>query len=91
MTRHLLAALALICLAIAGWAWITGRPDVAGVTGRVGAVLGAVWIAWPSLTKVDARTYLMLGLGVGVVMWRPRAAWLVLPVLAIVFSRRRDR
>ena len=37
-------------------------------------MLVALWIAFPVLTQVDRRTYLFLGIGALVLLWRPRSA-----------------
>lgn len=87
-TRPLLAVTALAAGILAAAAWATDRDAVAGVAMRVGAVLGALWVAWPSLERLGPRTLLWSLGAVLAVLWRPRAAWVVIPVLALVLRRR---
>ncbi|HEY5650640.1 MAG TPA: hypothetical protein VIW46_04265 [Acidimicrobiia bacterium] len=81
----------LVALAALGAAAVlafTGEDTNAGITARIGLVLLAVWIAYPVLTDVDSRTYLFFGIGAVLVLWRPRSALIVLPVLAFALRRR---
>jgi hypothetical protein len=61
---------------------------------RIGMVLGAFWLAWPQLARVP-WWFLQAGLaGALVVAVRPKAAVLVLPILAalwIVRPRKKSR
>ena len=79
------AVAALVAAALLG---IGGDDTNAGIAARIGLVLVALWIAFPVLTEVDRRTYLFIGLGALVVLWRPRSALIVLPVLAFALRRR---
>lgn len=94
-TRHSIAAVALLALVGAAALWAGGQSGQAGVAARVGAVFGAVWLAWPSLSRTSPRTWLFTGAALLVVLWRPRAAWIVLPALAFALfvgrGRRRRR
>ena len=80
-------------LAAAGLAWNADDAGLAGILARVAAVLGSVWLAYPALVKVDKRTIWLLVLGGLVVLLRPRAALVILPVVAIFVrtAKLRDR
>lgn len=86
--RLLLGLTAVALGATALWAWWSQRLGLAGVSGRVSLVLAAAWVAWPSLVQASWRTFLLMAGGVGVMLWRPRAAWIVLPVLLLTLRRR---
>lgn len=70
----------------AGLAWNAGDSGLAGILARVAVVLGAIWLAYPALVKVDKRTIWILVIGGVVILLRPRSALVVLPVIAI-FAR----
>ncbi len=70
----------------AAWAWQVGEVGLGGLLVRVAAVLAAVWLAYPAMVRLDRRTGWLLALGVVLVLLRPRAAIVVLPVIAW-FSR----
>ncbi len=78
-------ALALFGLAITGW--VRGDEALAGVSVRVALVCAAVWLAWPSLVAVPRRSWWVLALSLAVLLARPRAAIVVIPVLLWVTSR----
>lgn len=78
----------MIALAAAALLGLNGEDTNAGIAARVGLVLAALWIAFPVLTQVDRRTYVFIGLGALVLLWRPRSALIVLPVLAFALRRR---
>lgn len=82
----MLGVTTLILLAGAGFAWNGGDSGIAGLLARVGAVFAASWIAHPALVRLDRRTIWLLVVGGLVVLVRPRAAFVVLPVIAI-FAR----
>lgn len=65
-------------------AWYADDPGLAGILARVGAVLASVWIAHPALVRLERRTIWLLILGTAVVLFRPRSALVVLPVIALV-------
>lgn len=82
----MLAIATLGFLAGATLAWYGDDSGLAGLLARVGAVFAAIWIAYPALVRVDRRTTWILALGAAVVLFRPRSAFVVLPVVAI-FAR----
>jgi hypothetical protein len=84
--RWALGLAAIGAVATAAIAWGADDPGLAGLMGRVGAILAALWLAYPAVVKVDRRTVWVLALGVAVVALRPRSAIVVLPVIA-VFAR----
>ena len=81
-------AAALIALGGAAALWYTGDDTTAGIAARVGAILAAIWIAWPVVSDVGRRGWWFAGLSVLVILWRPRAAVIVLPVLAFALRPR---
>ena len=82
---------AVVALGIAAWAvWLAGDDTTAGIAARVGLMLAAVWVAWPALTGVRRRAWWFAALAIVVLLWRPRAAIVVLPVLALVLRGRRE-
>ena len=83
-----IGVVALIALAAATLLAISGDDTNAGIAARIGLVLIALWIAFPVLTQVDRRTYVFILLGALVLLWRPRSALIVLPVLAFALRRR---
>lgn len=78
----------VIALAGAALLGLNGDDTNAGIAARIGLVLVALWIAFPVLTQVDRRSYAFIGVGALVLLWRPRSALIVLPVLALALRRR---
>ena len=87
--RNGIGAAAIVAFGAAAFLLYSGDDTTAGIAARVGAIPGAVWIAWPVVTDVGRRSWWFLGLSVLVVVWRPRSAVAVLPVLAFALRRRR--
>jgi hypothetical protein len=83
-----IGVVAVAALAAAALLGLNGDDTNAGIAARIGLVLVALWIAFPVLTQVDRRTYVFIGLSALVVLWRPRSALIVLPVLAFALRRR---
>lgn len=83
-----IGVVALAALAAAALLGLSGDDTNAGIAARIGLVMVALWIAFPVLTQVDRRTYIFVGLSAVVVLWRPRSALIVLPVLAFALRRR---
>lgn len=77
---------ALLFAVGAGLAWNAGDSGLAGILGRVAAVIGSIWLAYPALVAVDRRSIWLVAVGVLVVLLRPRSALVVLPVIAF-FAR----
>lgn len=92
--RHLVLLVAVLmgCASLASWWWGQGGSAnfAAGATGRIGLVLGAIWLAWPSL-KRPAR-WLPPGMAVlGVLLIamlaaQPRLVAVAVPVFALLFA-----
>ena len=83
-----IGVVAVAALTAAALLGLNGDDTNAGISARIGLVLVALWIAFPVLAEVDRRTYLFIGLGALVLLWRPRSALIVLPVLAFALRRR---
>ncbi len=79
---------ALAALGAAAVLAVSGDDTNAGISARIGLILLAVWIAFPVLAEVDSRTFLFFAIGAVLVLWRPRSALIVLPVLAFALKRR---
>ena len=81
--RRLLAVTALAVLGGAGFAVVGEDTALAGMLFRVGVILGAIWLAWPSLERIDRRTMWVLAVGGLVILLRPRAALAIVVVMAV--------
>lgn len=84
--RWSLGLVAAATLVGAAAAWAGDDAGLAGILARVGIVLSAIWLAHPAVVRAHRRTAWLLGLGVVVVLLRPRSAIVVLPVIAL-FAR----
>lgn len=81
--RRLLAVTALAVLGGAAFAVFGDDSGLAGILFRVGVILGAIWLAWPSLERIDRRTVWVLVVGGLVILLRPRAALAIVVVMAV--------
>ncbi len=88
MSRTLIGVSALVAAGLAAWAWLSGSNETVGIAVRVAVILGAIWIAFPAFSTVNARSILIGGLSLLVLLLRPRAAVVILPVLAFTLRRR---
>ncbi len=86
--RIAIGLMAVAALGAAAVLALGGDDTNAGISARIGLMLSALWIAFPVLTQVDSRTYLFFGVGALILLWRPRSALIVLPVLAFALRRR---
>lgn len=86
--RIAIGLMAVAALGAAAVLALGGDDTNAGISARIGLMLSALWIAFPVLTEVDSRTYLFFGVGALILLWRPRSALIVLPVLAFALRRR---
>lgn len=91
MSRTLIGAATVLAAGFTAWAWATDAGQVVGIAARVTVILGAIWIAHPAFETVNTRSALIAGLSVLVLIFRPRAALVVLPVLALTLGRRSVR
>lgn len=83
-SRTILGVLVIALVSMAGaLTWLFDRPTAAGISLRSAILLGALWLAWPELTRRSFRRTAVIGLGAAIVLFRPRAAWVVIPVLAV--------
>ncbi len=87
MNRTLLGILALGCF-VAGVVMVgmgRGGGEVAGALVKVGAVLGALWLALPSITGILSRTpkWVLTAAVIGIIVCvvRPWLLLLVVPLL----------
>jgi hypothetical protein len=80
--RWLIGLATVGLLAGAALAWAADDRGSAGLLIRVGFVFAALWLAYPSFVRLDRRAIALAALGVLVVVFRPRSAIVVLPVIA---------
>jgi hypothetical protein len=71
--------------------WRYGQASVAaGATGRIGLVLGALWLAWPSLQRpaqwLPPGFAVMGVLGLVLLAARPRMIIVVIPALGVLLA-----
>lgn len=92
MKRSLLGLVALVSLVIGiGLLLLAPRDEnntalsVAGGLIRVGLVIGALWLAWPSITGLLSRTpkWMLTAAAIGIVVCvvRPQLLLIVVPIL----------
>jgi hypothetical protein len=89
MSRTLIGVAALVAGGFAAWAWLSDSNETVGIAVRVAVILVAIWIAYPAFSTVNPRSILIGGLAVLILVFRPRAAVAILPVLALTLGRRR--
>ncbi len=89
--RFRVGLIALICLAVAIGAFVTGDLNSPWVSAclRVGLVMGALWLALPTKTRPAAWAHLskwwLLGIAVGAVLLpRLRGIWPILLIGIII-------
>ena len=80
----------VVAFGIAAFAWTVGDDTTTGIAARVAVILAAVWIAWPVLTGVRRRAWGFAALAIVVLLRSPRAAIVVLPVLALALGGRKE-
>ncbi len=85
--RGMIGVIIGLALGTALFAALNDESTLAGVAARVGIILLAVWIAYPRLRDLGTRSYLIGALALLVLLWRPRSAIVVLPVMVFAFSR----
>jgi hypothetical protein len=86
MNRTLLGILALICFVSGVVMLLAGRGgEVAGALIKVGSVLGALWLALPSISSMLSRTpkWVLTAAVIGIIICvvRPQLLLLVVPLL----------
>ncbi len=91
MYRHLIGIAALAAGAFALWSWSTDSMTTVGIATRVAVILAAIWIAFPVVEKANLRSIVIGVVSVLVLVLRPRAAVIVLPVLWITVGRKPRR
>lgn len=55
---------------------------------RPAIVLGLLWLALPQLNQLSRTMIIAVTVAALVVLWRPRALWLAVPILAAVWLLR---
>lgn len=91
LERNMLGAVALIMIGSGAAGMLTvDDPGWPGIVLRSGIILGAIWVALPSLRRLQRRTWIAIGIPALVLMFRP---WLILwgalaGAIVWVFSRR---
>ncbi len=96
MRRHVLGAIALSALLLGAAFYLAGHDsgrhlEWSSVLVRVGAILGAVWLAMPELGRPTNRWLIIAFLALFVVIvWRPRL-FLYAAVAAVVILILRPR
>lgn len=74
----------IVAALVAGWAYLVADdPTLGGLILRIGIILFAIWVAHPVLTAKSPVTWIVSGVGVLTILFRPRAALFVIPVLAV--------
>jgi hypothetical protein len=91
-TRPALAVTTMLFLLGSAAAYWWFQSDVAaGVALRVAFVSGALWLAWPEITRRSLRNVAIIGVAVLILVFRPRTAWIVIPVLLIWAGTKRKK
>lgn len=90
--RHLLGIGVLLLAVAAAVTWWQGQPETGSVLLRSGLLLGAVWLAYPSLRSTRWGVVLAVAGGAVLLLTRWRLlAGLILGVLAVVLLWARIR
>jgi len=83
--KHLLGAMGVALIVLGGslmiWPPEDGYQQAASMCLRIGIVLGAVWLAFPALSRVRPMTYAMVLCGALIVAAYPKAILAVLPTM----------
>lgn len=96
MKRIILAVVAVACLASGGGLMAFGNTEsilyaASGSLIRIGLVLGAIWLAMPHLVRIPPWFGQLLLVASLIVAARPRAAWVLVPVVAAAWVLRPRR
>ena len=79
----------LVGSAAAYWGF---QSDVAtGVALRTAFLSGAMWLAWPEITQRSLRNVAIIAVGGLILLFRPRTAWVVIPVLLMWAGTKRKK
>jgi hypothetical protein len=94
MRRHALLMLAILLLIVFLYGWITNGLNDGDATvffttcERIGLVLGAMWLAYPQLVVVAARTssrFVLMMIGIGlIILVRPKSVFILGPVMLVL-------
>jgi hypothetical protein len=86
----LVLLVAIVLGASGGVVYARGAQVSGGVLLRAGLILGAVWLAWPALARVNRQWLVVVVPAVGLAAVRPALLMWVVPAL-IVFAVLRGR
>ncbi len=69
---------------LSAWA-LFGMDDstLAAVSARIGMIFGAVWLAYPVLVARSRQSWIVIAAVAAVVLFRPRTALFVIPIVAV--------
>lgn len=88
MRRHAIGIIALCLLlgALVLWIWPQGTADAAllGAIVRVGAVMAALWLAYPDVERLPAWTLPAFPVLLLLIAVRPKWFFLLLPILILL-------
>jgi hypothetical protein len=94
MHRPQLGITALALLLLAGVLHFTApleSPAIEYALWRVGAVAALAWLAYPQLAALPGWLLVAGGAGLLIAAWRPRALWVLAPLLAVLLVLRPRR
>lgn len=91
-TRPALAVATMLFLVGSAAAYWGFQSDVAtGVALRTAFLSGAMWLAWPEITQRSLRNVAIIAVGGLILLFRPRTAWVVIPVLLMWAGTKRKK
>ena len=80
-----------VALAVGGLllrAWYPSDVSLSDACWRPAIVLGLLWLAQPQLKQLPRAMIIAVTVAVLVVLWRPRALWFAIPILAAIWLLR---
>jgi hypothetical protein len=77
-------------LASAAAFWYLDRSTAAGLALRIGVIAAALWLAWPELISMSVRRMALVAVIAGIVLIRPRSAFVVVPVFLVWLATNRQ-
>lgn len=93
--RATVLILSVVLLTVCGWVMWRHEPTgttkmVAAASGRIGLLLAALWLAWPTLRKPASWLppgFAMLGvLVLGILAAQPRSVFVLAPAFAVLLT-----
>lgn len=79
---------ALVCGGLALRAWYPSELSLSDACWRPAIVLGLLWLALPQLKLLSRTMIVAVSVATLVMLWRPKALLLALPILAAVWLLR---